>query len=129
MPRQVGLLLNRINIFCLENKLNQESSIFIRLSGTYHKKMLDEKVEKIILNAQRNEITEHLIYERLAQSIKDLQNKKVLKQISSDELKHYNFWKEFTHKDVKPNRLKSWKYSLISKIFGITFWNKAYGKG
>jgi len=91
--------------------------------------MLDEKFEKIILNAQRNEITEHFIYERLAQSIKDLQNKKVLKRISSDELKHYNFWKEFTHKDVKPDNLKIWKYFLISKIFGITFGIKLMEKG
>jgi rubrerythrin len=44
--------------------------------------MLDEEVEKIVLNAQRNEITEHFIYERLAQSVKDLQNKEVLKRIS-----------------------------------------------
>jgi VIT1/CCC1 family predicted Fe2+/Mn2+ transporter len=91
--------------------------------------MLDEEVEKIILNAQRNEITEHFIYERLAQSVKDLQNKEVLKRISSDELKHYNFWNEYTHEDVKPNMLMVWKYFLISKIFGITFGIKLMEKG
>jgi len=68
--------------------------------------MLDEEVEKIILNAQKNEITEHFIYEHLAQSVKDLHNKEVLKRISDDELRHYSFWREYTHKDVKPNRLK-----------------------
>jgi VIT1/CCC1 family predicted Fe2+/Mn2+ transporter len=91
--------------------------------------MLDEKVEKIILNAQKNEITEHFIYERLAQSVKDPKNKEVLKRISSDELRHYSFWKEYTHKDVKPNRLMVWKYILISKIFGITFGIKLMEKG
>jgi hypothetical protein len=58
-----------------------------------------------------------------------LQNKEVLKQISSDELKRYNFWKEFTHKDVKPDNLKIWKYFLTSKIFGITFGIKLMEKG
>jgi len=83
--------------------------------------MLDKEIEKVILNAQRNEITEHFIYERLARSIKDPQNREVLKRISDDELRHYNFWREYTRKDVKPDNLKVWKYFLISKIFGITF--------
>jgi len=91
--------------------------------------MLDEEVENIILNAQRNEITEHFIYERLAQSVKDLQNKEVLKRISDDELRHYSFWREYTHRDVKPNMLMVWKYFLISKIFGITFGIKLMEKG
>ncbi|MCL7398736.1 MAG: VIT1/CCC1 transporter family protein [Thaumarchaeota archaeon] len=83
--------------------------------------MLDKEIEKVILNAQRNEITEHFIYERLARSVKDSQNREVLKRISDDELRHYNFWREYTRKDVKPDNLKVWKYFLISKIFGITF--------
>ena len=83
--------------------------------------MLDKSVEKVILDAQRNEITEHLIYERLSRSVKDPHNKEVLKRISDEELRHYNFWKKYTHRDVKPNMWKVWKYLLISKIFGITF--------
>jgi VIT1/CCC1 family predicted Fe2+/Mn2+ transporter len=91
--------------------------------------MLNKEAEKAILTAQKSEITEHLIYGKLAQSIKDPKNKEVLKRISSDELKHYNFWKEYTNKDVKPNQLKMWKYFLISKIFGITFGIKLMEKG
>ncbi len=91
--------------------------------------MLNEEVEKIILNAQRNEITEHFIYEYLARSVKDIHNREVLKRIADDELRHYNFWREYTHKDVKPSRLNIWKYSLISRIFGITFGIKLMEKG
>ncbi len=91
--------------------------------------MLDKEVEKLIINAQRDEITEHFIYERLARSVKDPQNREVLKRISDDELRHYNFWREHTHKDVKPNNLRVWKYFLISKIFGITFGIKLMEKG
>jgi len=91
--------------------------------------MLNKEAEKAILTAQKSEITEHLIYGKLAQSVKDPKNKEVLKKISSDELKHYNFWKEYTNKDVKPNQLKVWKYFLISKIFGITFGIKLMERG
>ncbi|MCR6669240.1 MAG: VIT1/CCC1 transporter family protein [archaeon YNP-WB-040] len=91
--------------------------------------MLDKSVEKVILDAQRNEITEHLIYERLSRSVKDPHNKEVLKRISDEELRHYNFWKKYTRRDVKPNMWKVWKYLLISKIFGITFGIKLMENG
>ena len=74
-----------------------------------------------ILTAQRGEITEHFVYRKLSQSAMDPHNKSVLKQISDDELKHYNFWKIYTRQDAKPNKLSIWKYHLISRIFGITF--------
>jgi len=91
--------------------------------------MLDEETEKAILTAQKNEITEHFVYEKLSQSIKDPHNKEILKRISSDELKHYDFWKKYTHKDTEPDKLKIWKYFLISKILGITFGIKLMEKG
>lgn len=91
--------------------------------------MLDNEVEKVLLAAQKNEITEHFIYEKLAQSINDPHNKEVLKHIANDELKHYDFWKEYTHRNVKPNNLTVSKYFLISKIFGVTFGIKLMEKG
>ena len=91
-------------------------------------KMLDKDVEKTILTAQENEITEHFIYEKLSGSIKDPHNTEVLRRISNDELKHYNFWKEYTHRNVKPNNLTLWKYFFDFKNFRDNIWNKAYGK-
>lgn len=88
-----------------------------------------EEVKRVILAAQKNEITEHHIYKKLAQSIKDPNNRDVLRRISIEELKHYNFWREYTHRDVKPSKLMIWKYFLISKIFGITFGIKLMEKG
>ena len=84
-------------------------------------KMLDKETKKTISIAQRNEITEHFIYEKLSQSTKDIHNKRILKRISKDELEHYNFWKKYTHEDIKPDRLKIWIYFVISKLLGITF--------
>jgi VIT1/CCC1 family predicted Fe2+/Mn2+ transporter len=90
---------------------------------------LDKKTRDIILTSQKNEITEHIIYSKLSQTVKDKQNKEILKQISDDEKRHYHFWKKYTNKDVKPNRLKIWWYYLISRIFGITFGIKLMERG
>lgn len=84
-------------------------------------KVLSGETEKMILKAQKPEITEHLIYAKLSQSAKDLHNKKVLRHISEDEKRHYNFWKKYTRKEENPSRLKVWMYYLISILFGITF--------
>ena len=91
--------------------------------------MLDKETKKAVLTAQKNEITEHFIYEKLSQSIKDPHNKKILKRISSDELKHYDFWKKYTHENVKPDKLKIWKYFFISRILGLTFGIKLMERG
>lgn len=90
---------------------------------------LDEETKKVILTAQKNEITEHFIYQKLSLSIKNPHNKKVLNKISQDELRHYNFWKEYTGRKMNPGKLKMWKYYLISKIFGITFGIKLMERG
>jgi VIT1/CCC1 family predicted Fe2+/Mn2+ transporter len=91
--------------------------------------MLDKTIVDKILTAQRNEITEHMIYSKLAQSITDPRNKSILKRISEDERKHYDLWKEYTRQEVKPSRLKIWQYYFLSKIFGITFGMKLMEKG
>jgi VIT1/CCC1 family predicted Fe2+/Mn2+ transporter len=92
-------------------------------------KKLAENLRKAVLVAQRSEITEHFIYEKLSRSTKDPQNAEILKRISGDELAHYDFWKKYTNEDVKPDRLKIWAYYLISRIFGITFGIKLMEKG
>jgi len=91
--------------------------------------VLNSETKKAILTAQKNEITEYFIYKRLSGSIKDFHNKDVLEKISEDELRHYNFWKKYTNKDIKPSKFKVWKYFLISKLFGITFGIKLMEKG
>ena len=91
--------------------------------------VLSEETRKLILNSQKSVTTEHFIYEKLSKSTKNPQNKRILKQIASDELKHYNFWKKYTNEDVKPNKLKVWIYYIIAKIFGLTFGTKLMENG
>ncbi|MFZ3076960.1 MAG: VIT1/CCC1 family protein [Candidatus Aenigmatarchaeota archaeon] len=92
-------------------------------------KVPDGRTMRMLLKAQKNEITEHLIYAKLAGSVKDAKNIKILKNISDDELRHYNLWKKYTNRDAKPDILKVWKYFLISIIFGITFGIKLMENG
>ena len=90
---------------------------------------IDDELKRKILTFQRNEITEHHIYRKLAQSVKDEQNKQVLLDIADEELKHYQIWKTYTNQDVKPALLMLLKYYLIARILGITFGVKLMVKG
>ncbi len=74
-----------------------------------------------LLIAQRNETTENKIYDYLSRSTRDPKNKKVLKDTSNEELGHYNIFKKYTGKDIKPNKLKILKFILLAKLFGLTF--------
>ncbi|HLN73827.1 MAG: VIT1/CCC1 transporter family protein [Methylococcaceae bacterium] len=95
--------------------------------------MITKSISTQILNqltlAQREEITEYHIYNKLAEQTNDTENKKVLRQIAADELKHYKLWAAYTHKEISPNRWEVNKYYWIAKIFGLTFGLKLMEKG
>ncbi|HPJ39392.1 MAG TPA: VIT1/CCC1 transporter family protein [Spirochaetota bacterium] len=82
-----------------------------------------------LLKIQKSEITEHHIYSRLAERIKDSSNGEVLKTIAMDEKRHYEFWKHHTGVDVKPSRWKIFKFYWIARIFGLTFGIKLMERG
>ena len=82
---------------------------------------IDQGTKNMILIFQKNEITEHFIYEKLSGLEKSKHNQEVLKSISGDERRHYDIWKSFTGEEVKPNKLKIWWYVFIARIFGVTF--------
>lgn len=79
-----------------------------------------KKTKDIILQSQENEITEYNVYKRLSE-LTDEKNGSILREIAEDELRHYKFWKKITGKDVKPNKLKIFKFVTLARIFGITF--------
>jgi VIT1/CCC1 family predicted Fe2+/Mn2+ transporter len=82
---------------------------------------ISEELRGQLLVYQKNEITEHHIYKRLARAIKSPENKRVLEKIGDDELRHYRAWRSYTQQDVEPDKLKIWRYYLISRVFGFTF--------
>ena len=82
-----------------------------------------------VLKAQKNEATENIVYKKLARSLKDAKNRKILEDISKSEQKHYQFWKNLTQKEVKPDRWKIFKFFWIARLFGITFGIKLMENG
>jgi len=71
-----------------------------------------------ITAAQKNEITEHILYRKLARATKDAHNREVLLGISRDELSHYRIWKGYTKRDEKPRLFMLWAYYLVSRVLG-----------
>ncbi|HEX2979919.1 MAG TPA: VIT1/CCC1 transporter family protein [Anaerolineaceae bacterium] len=78
-------------------------------------------IRQRLLTAQRNEITEYHTYRRIATTLPNAGNRQVMEQIASDELGHYQQWKQFTGQEVSPKWLLVWFYTFISKLFGFTF--------
>jgi len=89
---------------------------------------MKDAIKKKIMEFQKNEITEHEIYRILAKRVGG-KNGEILKSISLDEKKHYMQWKKYTGGDVKPSRFAIFKYSLLQRIFGITFAVKLMERG
>lgn len=102
------------------------SNIFKNLAK---KKILNETTKKLVLQFQKNEITEHFIYKKLSHLEKNEHNRNVLARISEDEFRHYNIWKNFTGEEVTPNKFKIWWYTFIARILGVTFGIKLMESG
>lgn len=90
---------------------------------------MEDRVKRIVLKAQRNEITEYYIYLWLSKVSKDVRNKNVLKRIAREEKKHYEFLKKFTGRDVSPKRYKIGLYLFLSKLLGLNFSLKLMEQG
>jgi VIT1/CCC1 family predicted Fe2+/Mn2+ transporter len=83
----------------------------------------------MIIEFQKNEITEHHIYARLAPKIKDDHNRKLVQRIADDELRHYHVLKKYSAVDVGPSRWRVFKFFWIIRILGLTFGIKLMERG
>ena len=81
----------------------------------------DNALTATLLALQRGEITEYHIYQKIAAAHQDPHNREVLERIARQELGHYEIWKQYTHRDVLPDRLRIWFYYLIARGMGMTF--------
>jgi VIT1/CCC1 family predicted Fe2+/Mn2+ transporter len=87
------------------------------------------ELKQMLLQFQKNEITEHHIYTRLAKDVRQPENRQVLEKIASDELRHYHGWKKYTQTEVAPDQFKAGLYYWISRLFGFTFGIKLMERG
>lgn len=90
---------------------------------------LSEKALKIVKKMQQNELTESYIYKKIAKFAKGEGNKETLNRLADEERAHYEIWKGYTGCEMKPQRAKVFKFTLMARIFGFTFAVKLMERG
>ena len=83
----------------------------------------------IVRRMQQNELTESVIYEKIAAFAKGEENKQTLMRLAREEKAHYLIWQKYTGLDMKPESLKVLKYTMIARILGFTFAVKLMERG
>jgi rubrerythrin len=58
---------------------------------------------------QQNELTESVVYRKIAKFAKGDSNRSVLLRLSDEEKAHYEIWKRYTGIEMKPQKLKVFK--------------------
>jgi VIT1/CCC1 family predicted Fe2+/Mn2+ transporter len=89
---------------------------------------LEKDLIKILKKFQKDEITEHHTYMMLSK-IGGESNRETLIKLAESELSHYEFFKQYTKCEVKPNCFRSRKNYFVAKYFGLTFGLKAMELG
>ncbi len=90
---------------------------------------LSSRAQKIILSQQVNELTESIVYDKIANIVKDQHNKDVLLKIAAEEKRHHDIWKKYTKIEAKPKRFKILWYTFLARLLGFTFALKLMEKG
>lgn len=93
--------------------------LFLHYPLNSHK--MDKKLQKIMINLQRVELTEHHVYMRLAERSKDPGNAAILRKIGMQEMGHSQYWQKKTGVEVKPDRWIIWKRVILATLLGPTF--------
>ena len=90
---------------------------------------LSNRVLEIIRKMQQNELTESVIYEKIAAFAKGEENRQTLLRLSREERAHYEIWKKYSGIEMKPQSGKVLKYAMLARILGFTFTVKLMEKG
>lgn len=82
---------------------------------------LSENTRRIVRGFMKNELTESVIYKRIAARLKNKEDAATLMRIAEEEEAHAKLWRGYIGEDVSPNKGKIRFYTFISRIFGYTF--------
>ena len=93
------------------------------------KKTVSQAALEIIRKMQQSELTESVIYEKIARFAKGEENKETLRRLAREERAHYEIWKNYTGEEMKPEQGKVLKFTFIARVFGFTFAVKLMEKG
>ena len=67
---------------------------------------LSPAANAIVLKMQQNELTESVIYEKIARFAKGEENRSTLLRLAREERAHYEIWKKYTGVEMKPEKGK-----------------------
>ena len=90
---------------------------------------LSQKALAVVKRMQQNELTESVIYEKIAAFAKGEENRKPLLSLAQEEKAHYHIWEKYTGIQMKPEKWKILKYTFIARVLGFTFAVKLMEKG
>ena len=90
---------------------------------------VSEKAMAIIKKMQQGELTESVIYEKIAAFAKGEENKQTLLRLAKEEKAHYEIWKKYSGIEMKPQKGKVFWYTLIARVLGFTFAVKLMERG
>lgn len=76
---------------------------------------------KLILKVQRSELTDHIVYKKLAEFVKAKEHRQILERISGDEIRHYQIFNNLTGEKSLPNNFKIFLFVVISRFLGLNF--------
>ena len=92
-------------------------------------KSLSPAALTIVKKMQQNELTESVIYEKIARFAKGEQNRQTLLRLSREEHAHYQIWKNYTGIEMKPETAKVAKFTFLARTLGFTFAVKLMERG
>ncbi len=78
-------------------------------------------IKKVVESFQLSEITEYYIYMNIAKMIKNEEDEVILENIAKEEIKHYEIWKKYTGKDIKPSKISIIIHTILAYVLGYTF--------
>ncbi len=90
---------------------------------------ISRRAMDVIRKMQQNELTESVIYEKIAKFAKGEENKKTLIRLSQEEKAHYEIWKKYTREEKEPEAGKVFWYTLVARVLGFTFAVKLMERG
>ena len=90
---------------------------------------ISDEAYKILKKMQQSEITESVIYKKIAKFAKGEENKKTLERLAGEEEGHAKIWEKYTGLQLKPSKWKVFKYTMLARVFGFTFAIKLMERG
>ena len=75
----------------------------------------------LIRHMYNDEATDAEVYTMLAARTKSEHNRKILRSIAADEIRHCQTWAAFLDGPPKSNAFRVWLFSTLAKVFGIVF--------